>query len=85
MSELQANHNHPVVFRRSRPEVPVRQSQGMSDETYKRIQLVMLQNKQPRAITEEWGTYITRLAKKLEMDPAKADLFLRGALYRKDL
>jgi hypothetical protein len=31
---------------------------------------------------EEWDTYITRLAVMVEMDPVKADKFLKGPLRR---
>ena len=85
MSELQANHNHPVIFRRSNWGGPGKQPAKMSDLTYQRIQLVQLQNKTPRSPAEEWGTYITRLAAMVGMDPVKADKFLKGPLYRKDL
>jgi hypothetical protein len=54
----------------------------MCDKTYQRVLLQRLSIATPRTITEEWGTYITRLAKAAKMKPVEADLFLRGALYR---
>jgi len=33
-------------------------------------------------VMEEWGTYITRIANSVGMDPVKADKFLKGPLRR---
>jgi hypothetical protein len=54
----------------------------MCDKTYKRVLLQRLSIANPRTPTEEWGTYITKLAKGAEMKAVEADLFLRGAFYR---
>lgn len=83
MSLLEPNHNHPIVFRRSPQRwSTLKKPRDMSEETFKRILLQRAFIATPQPAKEPWGTYITRLARNIGMDPAKADLFLKGPLYR---
>jgi len=88
MSELKKNHNHPVVFRGKRRQPTYKtlaQPAKMSDQTFQRIQLMMAYIKMGQLQFEPYGSYINRVAREVEMDPVAADLFLKGALYRKDV
>jgi hypothetical protein len=83
MSLLKPDHNHPVVFRRSQQRWSIlKKPRDMSEETFKRILLQRALIATPEIPGEPWGTYITRLATSIGMDPAKADLFLKGPFYR---
>jgi hypothetical protein len=83
MSLLKPEHNHPVVFRRSQQRWSIlKKPRDMSEETFKRILLQRALIATPQPAKEPWGTYITRLATSIGMDPAKADLFLKGPFYR---
>jgi hypothetical protein len=86
MSELKPQHRHPVLFRKQRRGWShMQKPMGMSELTYKRILLQRALISVPRPNDMEWGTYITGLANTVGLPPAKADLFLKGPLYRKAL
>ena len=85
MSELKKGHRHPVMFRTSQQGPSKFKPSEMSDETFQRVRLTQLHHSVRQDVMEEWGAYITRLAAMVGMDPVKADKFLKGPLYRKNL
>ena len=85
MSELKKGHRHPLMFRTSQQGPTKHKPHEMSPETFQRVRLIQLHHTVRQDVMEEWGTYITRLAAMAEMEPVKADKFLKGPLYRKDL
>ena len=83
MSELKRGHRHPVMFRTSQQGPSTHKPTEMSVETFQRVRLIQLHHAHRQDVMEEWGTYITRLAALVGMEPVKADKFLKGPLYRK--
>ena len=83
MSELKKGHRHPLMFRSSQQGPSKHKPNEMSHETFQRVRLTQLHHAVRQDVMEEWGTYITRLAAMVEMDPVRADIFLKGPLYRK--
>jgi len=86
MSELKAQHGHPVVFRKQKKGWgTINKPMAMSERTFKRILLQRALISFPQPLDQPWGGYVTGLAATVGLDPVEADLFLKGPLYRKAL
>lgn len=70
------------MFRTSQQGPSTHKPNDMSVETFQRVRLIQLHHSDRQDVMEEWGTYITRIANSVGMDPVKADKFLKGPLRR---